>query len=374
MGARGTTRREVRTARRSRRSGAAFGWAIGVIVIALFGVAGAAVASGQMNLLISNAAPAPSVSAAPSESRTPEPPTPTPTPTPTATPAPPPAPAPPVSPAETPCATDVMVSIWAHYDDDLIFANPALQDAMAAGDCIRTVFVTASDAGRGADYSQKRELGILRAYNTMRGQEGFWSEKRVTLLSGAVLSQWSPDGDPDITVAFLRLPDGNMTGDGFGATGNASLPQLLNGAIPAIAPIDGAPAISSETLVASLAEAIQAYHATRLMTHVPSTAVDSAAGDHPDHAATGTYAREAWKRAGFPVGQVFYAIGYPTAELPANVTGEILTRKLAPYRVYASQDSVVSCATDEACLAKPRFGQWLQRHYLKSDAELFPAG
>jgi len=267
-----------------------------------------------------------------------------------------------------------MVSIWAHYDDDLIFANPALQDAMTAGDCIRTVFVTASDAGRGADYSQKRELGILRAYNTMRGQDGFWSEKRVTLLSGAVLSQWSPDGDPDITVAFLRLPDGNMTGDGFGATGNASLPQLLSGAIPALAPIDGAPAISSETLVASLAEAIQAYHATRLMTHVPSTAVDSTAGDHPDHAATGTYAREAWRRAAFPVGQVFYAIGYPTAELPANVTGEILTRKLAPYRVYASQDSVVSCATDEACLAKPRFGQWLQRHYLKSDAELFPAG
>lgn len=266
------------------------------------------------------------------------------------------------------------MSIWAHYDDDLIFANPALQDAMVAGDCIRTVFVTASDAGRGADYSRMRELGILRAYNTMRGQEGFWSEKRVTLLSGAVLSQWSPDGDPDITVAFLRLPDGNMTGDGFGATGNASLPLLLNGVIPALGPIDGGPAISSEALVASLAEAIQAYHATRLMTHVPSTAANSTAGDHPDHAATGTYARAAWQRAGFPVGQVSYAIGYPSAELPVNLTGEVLTRKLAPYRVYASQDPVVSCATDEACLAKPKFGLWLQRHYLKSDAELFPAG
>jgi LmbE family N-acetylglucosaminyl deacetylase len=352
---------------------------IGIIVIALFGVAGAAVAGGQMSHLIGSAAPAdptasaPIASPAPSPSRTPDS-TRTPTPPTLATPTPAPPPTAPVSPAETPCATDVLSSIWAHYDDDLIFANPALQDAMAAGACIRTVFLTASDAGRGSAYSQKRELGILRAYNTMRGQEGFWSEKRVTLLSGAVLSQWSPDGDPDITVAFLRLPDGNLAGDGFGATGNVGLPKLLDGVIPALAPIDGGPAISSETLVASLAEVVQAYHATLLMTHVPSTAVAWTAGDHADHAAAGTYARAAWQRAGFPAGQVSYAIGYPTAELPANLSGDILTRKLAPYRVYSSQDPVVSCATDEACLAKPSFGQWLQRHYLKSDAELFPAG
>lgn len=346
-----------------------------MVVIALFGAAGAAVASGQMDSLMGsaaapseNAASAPEASTAPTAT-TPPPPTPTLSPTPT-----PPPPAVPVSPADTPCATGVTMSIWAHYDDDLIFANPALQGAMDAGDCIRTVFVTASDAGRGWDYSQKRELGILRAYNTMRGQEGFWSEKAVTLLSGAVLSQWSPEGDPDITVAFLRVPDGNMSGEGFAATGSASLSKLLDGAIPALQPINGAPAISSETLIGSLAEAIQAYHADRLMTHVPSGAVAWTAGDHSDHAVVGSYARYAWQRAGFPAEQVHYAVGYPTADLPVNVGGDVLTRKLAAYRVYASQDPVVLCATDEACLAKPRFGQWLQRLYLMTDGELFPAG
>jgi LmbE family N-acetylglucosaminyl deacetylase len=266
------------------------------------------------------------------------------------------------------------MSVWAHYDDDLIFANPALQDAFAAGDCIRTVFLTGSDAGRGWGYSQGRELGILRAYNAMRGQEGLWSEKPVTLLAGAELHQWSPDGDPDITVAFLRLPDGNMNGEGFAATGNVSLSKLLNGAIPALSPISGDAAISSETLTASLAELLQAYHATRLMTHVPSTAAEWTAGDHPDHAAVGTYVRAAWQRIGYPVGQVVYAIGYPSSSLPANVVGDMLSRKLAPYRAYAAQDSVVTCATDAACLAKPKFGQWLQRSYFKWDAELFPAG
>jgi len=266
------------------------------------------------------------------------------------------------------------VSVWAHYDDDLLFANPVLQDAMTAGDCVRTVFLTASDAGRGAGYSQARELGILRAYNIMRGQEGFWSEKPVTLLSGAVVSQWSPDDDPDITIAFLRLPDGALSGGGFPSTGHASLPQLLNGGITTLSPINGAPALSSETLVLSLAEIIQAYAPARLLTHVPSIAAEWTSGDHPDHAAAGTYARLAWQRAGYPAAQVLYAIGYPTESLPANVGGDVLTQKIAAFRVYASQDPVVTCATDSACLQKPRFGQWLQRNYLKADAELFPAG
>ena len=266
------------------------------------------------------------------------------------------------------------MSVWAHYDDDLIFANPTLQDAIAAGNCTRSVFLTASDAGRGTGYSKSRELGILRAYNTMRGQEGFWSEKGVTLLSGAVLSQWSPDDDPDITVAFLRMPDGNMNGAGFPSTGHASLPKLLSGSIGSLSPIDGSPPLSSEALIASLAELIQAYHPAQLITHVPSTAAKFAAGDHPDHGAAGTYARAAWQRAGFPGAEVRYAVGYPSASFPVNVTGDTLSRKLAAFRVYAAQDPVVTCATDAACLAKPQFGDWLQRSYLALDAELFPAG
>jgi len=342
-----------------------------MIVIALFGVGGAAVASGQMDGLIGyTAQPA----AAPSQSAIATPTsTPTPTPTPTATHTPTPAPTA-ISPADSLCATEVTMSIWAHYDDDLIFGNPGLQDAMDAGDCIRTVFLTASDGGRGTDYSRRRELGILRAYNTMRGQQGLWSEHRVTLLSGAVLSQWSPDGDPDITIAFLRLPDGGLQGEGFPTTGRGSLLQLLNDQIPALPPVDGARELSSEALVASLAETIQAYHPTRLVTHIPSGALDWAVGDHSDHAVTGTFVRAAWQHAGLPAAQVMYAIGYPSKTLPVNVSDDALARKLAAYRVYAAEDPVVACATDAACLAQRLFGQSLPRHYLRTDAELFPAG
>ncbi len=266
------------------------------------------------------------------------------------------------------------MSVWAHYDDDLIFSSPTLQHAFDAGDCIRTLFLTGSDAGRGMDYSKNRELGILRAYNTMRGHQGFWSEKSVTLLSGAVLSQWSPDGDPHITVAFLRLPDGNLTADGFPSTGNVSLPKLLDGTIGSISPISGAPALTAESLTATIAELTTAYHAGRLITHVPGAASQLTSGDHPDHAATGAFTRAAWQRTGLPVSQVSYAVGYPSETLPVNVSGADLDRKLAAYRVYAAQDPVVKCDTDAACLAKHRFGDWLQRSYLMSDADLFPNG
>ncbi|MCR2765182.1 PIG-L family deacetylase [Microbacterium sp. zg.B48] len=351
--------------------GATLGWSIGILAVGLFGLAGAAVASGQVGQLLGGASPTPSLTPSPSATPTPSV---TPTPTPPPAPPAPPAPAVPVSPADTACATAVTMSIWAHYDDDLIFGNPTLQDAITGGDCIRSVFLTASDAGRGTDYSKGRELGILRAYNTMRGQQGFWAERPVTLLSGAVLSQWSPEDDPDITVAFLRLPDGNVSGDGFASTGYASLPKLLSGVLPVLAPIYGAPPLSSETLVASLAELVLAYHPAHLLTHVPADAAMHAAGDHPDHGATGIYARAAWQRAGFPAGEVRYAVGYPSESFTINVTGDTLIRKIDAFRVYAAQDSVVTCATDAACLAMPRFGAWLQRSYLATDAELFPAG
>lgn len=318
----------------------------------------------------------------PASSPTADDPTTAPTPTPSEVPVEPPPPAPveppapvvPVSPADTPCTANVTMSVWAHYDDDLLFMNPQLQDAMTAGDCVRTVFLTGADAGRGWGYAQGRELGILRAYNTMRGQTGFWSEKKVTLLSGMVASQWSPQDDPDITVTFLRLPDGNLTGRGFPSTGNVSLPALVSGAIATLTPTDGGPPASLAGLVASVGELITAYGADRLFTEVPAESAEWAPGDHPDHSATGTITRAAWRGVSYPPDLVKYVVGYPSLNLGPNVGGDALARKVAAFRVYAAEDPVVGCVTDAACLAKPRYGGWLERHYAKTEPELFPNG
>lgn len=344
----------------------------GVVACSLGGaaVAGALVAGTGGGTSTPIAAP----TTLPEEPATPEP-APTPTPTPEVTEEAPPAePLAPPSPAERGCDSSVTMSVWAHYDDDLIFMNPVLAEAIARGDCVRTLFLTGSDAGAGDAYAKGRELGILRAYNTMIGEHHFWEETPVTLLSGAQVSQWSPIGMPEISVAFLRLPDGNLTSEGFPATGHVSLPRLISGSIPSMTPLYGGPALTTDAIVATIAELIGAYHADRIYTHVPLAAGGLASGDHPDHSATGTLARAGWQQAGLPADAVQYVVGYPTSELEANVSGDALTRKIAAFRVYAAEDSVVRCTTDESCLALRRFGPMLLRHHSRGEAELFPAG
>jgi LmbE family N-acetylglucosaminyl deacetylase len=306
-------------------------------------------------------------SSSPSVSHSPEP---SPLPTPVQTPdVPPPPPAAPTSPLALPCDTTTLMSVWAHQDDDLIFANPSLQEAVSNGECVRTLYLTAGDAGKGTNYSRSRELGILRAYNTMRGAQAFWDETSVTTLSGAHVTIFCRQGDPKLSVAFLRLPDGGLDAGGFVATGHGSIPQLESGAIPALAPIDGGPPLSAAVLQQTVAEAISAWAPTRLFTHVPATS-PLTQGDHPDHGATGAIVRAAAQSIGYPTDAIRYFVGYPSANLPANLDGDVLARKVDTYRVYAKEDPVIACADNTACLARKGFGAWLQRSYPKTDAEL----
>ncbi|SDO47206.1 GlcNAc-PI de-N-acetylase [Microbacterium sp. ru370.1] len=302
--------------------------------------------------------------------------TPTPTPpamlTPPATPTPTPTPTPsaPTSPAAQACdGASTILSFWAHPDDDIIFANPTISDAIAAGQCVRTVFVTAGDAGKGMGYVQARELGILRAYNAMRGQEGLWHADDITLASGLHLRRLSPDGDARISVVYVRLPDGNITDGGFAATGFATLSKLFDGSITSLAPVDGGPAVTREQLVASLRELAGAVTPSSTLTHIPRGSA-FAPGDHPDHSVVGALVREAlWPDAAVAPG-IRYFLGYPSENLPRNLDGAVLDRKVDTYRIYTQQDKVIRCADRANCLKTRKFGEWLQRSYPKTEAEL----
>ncbi|WZH37463.1 MAG: PIG-L family deacetylase [Microbacterium enclense] len=289
------------------------------------------------------------------------------------TPTPPPSPAPtppPTSPAAQPCpGEDTLLTVWAHPDDDIIFANPTISAAIAAGECVRTLFVTAGDAGRGLDYTHSRELGILRAYNAMRGSGAFWDESEITLDSGMRVDRLTPQDDDRVSVLFARLPDGNITDGGFPATGYATLSKLLDGAIPSLEPIDQGPAVSSAQLSASLVELAEALRPAQTLTHIPRGSA-FAPGDHPDHSAVGTLVRDAVGHVEGVGPGLRYFVGYPSGDLPRNVDGEALDKKVETYRVYSQQDDVIRCADRAACLGTRKFGEWLQRSYPKTEAEL----
>ncbi|WP_225310278.1 PIG-L family deacetylase [Microbacterium testaceum] len=262
-----------------------------------------------------------------------------------------------------------MLTVWAHPDDDIIFANPTISDAIGAGRCVRTVFVTAGDAGKGMGYVQARELGILRAYNAMRGKDGEWDVSEITLDTGMKVRRLTPKDDPRVSALFLRLPDGNITGAGFDATGHATLSKLYDGAAGSLSPVDGGPAVTRDQLVASVRELASAFAPESTLTHIPRGSA-FAPGDHPDHSVVGALVRDTLTSDAAVGPGIRYFVGYPSENLPRNLEGAVLDRKVDTYRIYTQQDQVIRCADRTACLKTRKFGEWLQRSYPKAEGEL----
>ncbi|WP_292700232.1 PIG-L family deacetylase [Microbacterium sp. 69-10] len=272
---------------------------------------------------------------------------------------------------DRPCSKDTLVSYWAHYDDDLIFGNPPMQGVLDAGSCVRSLYFTLSDAGRGASqYATEREIGLRRAYDVMRGASSSpWVDRTLTLRSGLRLTLTYPQDDPRITLMFLRLPDGSRRGTGYEATGWQSLPKLVSGQIATMTTLDGAQTVTLSQLRQTVVELARAYAPTTILTSLPSFA-EGSKGDHPDHSSVGRIVAEATDAGLLDVRAVTYAVGYPGASLPANLSGELLDRKLKAFVAYAAHDSMIRCSTPQQCLVRIRFGDWLQRHYQQRHDQL----
>ncbi|MDQ1123230.1 PIG-L family deacetylase [Microbacterium trichothecenolyticum] len=275
----------------------------------------------------------------------------------------------PLSPAAEPPGRETTLAVWAHADDDIIFANPALAGALRQGSTIRAVYVTAGDGGRGLEYAEQREAGLRAAYDRMRDSAGPWETHTIDLLSGARVTRFVPSDDARLSITMLRLPDGNLDATGFAATGNAGLTQLINGATPRLSPIDGAPAYDLSMLLETIAELADASGAQKVATNIPHASA-YARGDHPDHSCVGSLVRAVVPKVGIPVDAVSYFVGYPSQHEPVNIEGATLDAKVGIYETYAAHDPVVTCADASACLAQPGFGQWLRRSYPKKDDEL----
>ena len=112
--------------------------------------------------------------------------------------------APPASAAACPGSA---LSIVAHEDDDLIFINPDILNDIRAGRCVRTLFVTAGDAGNPYPDSIYRENAPEAAYAQMAGVADNWTTVDDG-VAGREIQVRALVGRPNVTIAFLRLPDG----------------------------------------------------------------------------------------------------------------------------------------------------------------------
>jgi len=248
--------------------------------------------------------------------------------------------------------------VVAHADDPILFQSPDLLHDLDSGQPVRTVVLTAGDAGRGKGYWSSREAGLMAAYAKLAGVANFW--RATTLrINGHRIAEYAVTARSNVVVDFLRLPEGGWPeGDGTSAYGYQSLKKLWNGSLAQLVTVDKLNSYTKDTLTATLAAIMQLARPTRI--NVQDYTGTFGDGDHADHHA-GAYfavaANESYRAAHILHG---YA-DYVTADMPPNVSGKDLAAKTASFYAYARFDPL-ECQSPAQCAGRPE-SAWLRRQY-----------
>lgn len=257
------------------------------------------------------------------------------------------------------CNGKTILSIAAHEDDDLLFMNPDLLHNLHGGGCLRTVYLTAGDAGLSSSYWLGREKGAEAAYDSMAGHTSLWIERYVEVNSHEYIKMASPRGNPSITLIFIELPDGNIPGTGFLRTHNESLSKLETGTVSRLDSVGGTSHYTKSDLTNLLVSLMGYFHPDQVGTQTPLN-MSSVHSDHTDHTTTGQFSAAAYGIYAHNIPIVYYT-GYPIDQLPTNISGQDLTDKSAAFYAYATHDTLV-CKTPGQCASGPYPG-WLARQY-----------
>lgn len=251
------------------------------------------------------------------------------------------------------------LNIVAHQDDDLLFLSPDLLKNVHGGAGLRTVFLTAGDAGQGPEYWMGRQEGSMAAYAQMAGVDNQWTESDAG-VPDARIPLYTLNGREDVSLAFMQLPDGGLDGTGWDSTGHVSLLQLWNGDIDSIDTVTGSTNYSKDELLTALAWLIEDFDPLRVNTLDYVYDVDLNR-DHPDHSVTGFFADHAAQESTAEVELVGY-LGYSIKDMTPNVSGTDLSQKQDAFFTYAGFDPD-TCNSIPACNGRPE-AQWLSRMYI----------
>ncbi|MEA5153642.1 PIG-L family deacetylase [Raineyella sp.] len=231
-----------------------------------------------------------------------------------------------------PACTGGVLQVVAHQDDDLFFMSPDLLDdlRLRPDRCVRTIYLTAGDAGKGADYWQAREAGMQAAYAKAAQVDNSWQEHTL-VVGGHPLPVRTLVGRPSVSLVYLRLPDGFPSGDGTDRYGHQSLIRLLAGRIGTITAVDGSATYTAaglrDELVALMDGAGPALIRTTDYVHPLGD------GDHADHHAAAWLARDASRLAHVDHTILSYE-GYPSQQRPRNIARDDVLLKKDIYDTY----------------------------------------
>lgn len=250
------------------------------------------------------------------------------------------------------------LNIVAHQDDDLLFMSPDLIREIISGRAVRTVFLTAGDAGLGPDYWLSRQTGALAAYRRMASAFNAWEEGDLG-IDGYDISLFTLSEMPQISLVFMHMPDGGLDGIGYPTTGFESLMRLWEGDIESIGTVDGSfTRYTRDGLLDVLTEIIEDFEPDRINTLDYVNSIGD--GDHPDHYTTGFFADHASQAASGEFDFTGY-MGYGINALPVNLDASDIEDKQNIFYEYGAYD-IGTCFDAASCFGRPESG-WLMRQY-----------
>ncbi|RLL96552.1 hypothetical protein CFD26_105539 [Aspergillus turcosus] len=251
------------------------------------------------------------------------------------------------------------LNIVAHEDDDLLFFSPTLLHEVQSGLSVRTIFLTAGDAGQGADYWTSRQEGSKAAYAQMSGVANSWTQSDAG-IPGFDIPMFTLDQNPGVTLVFLQLPDGNQGGEGFGS---GSLQQLWQGDIDSLTSWGGS-SYTKDDLVNVLRQLGDDLGYSHINTQDFVNGYGD--GDHSDHHTTGYFVNEAFGDCASDASITAY-MGYPVTSQPANINAATLGQKKAAFYTYGGYDRN-TCHSDQTCSGRQE-ELWLQREYYVAEVD-----
>ncbi len=210
------------------------------------------------------------------------------------------------------------IYVVAHHDDwHLFMGHDFLKDAMDTN--LHVILIITTSGSDQHKYSMAREAGVMASINYALAFKNIAPNNTINYakIDGRTIPTFRSG---NITVFFLRIPDGNSDGKGFAALNNVSLTKLQNGEIHDIMSADSLNHFKNwEALAHFVKDIVEDEIDSRPLQslHIPDTSKVINPADHPDHTASAYLALDAFNHAG---GEHFLYQEYNTELLPANLS------------------------------------------------------
>jgi len=264
------------------------------------------------------------------------------------------------------CDLPNVLNIVAHEDDDLLFINPKIINDFASNRCIKTIYITAGNAGSGSLYWTQRQNGVENAYSSMIGYKGSWINRTVKLDSNEYLTIATPRLSSRAMLLFFNLPDGNLKGEGFRANDYQSIAKLYNGSIKSIGSVDKESIYTLNQLESRLEKLTNLIQPITIRTQSSFNSAMNA--DHSDHQIVSAIVSKMYSnyendylRNRFKI-PIYYYVGYPVISMSPNLSADILLNKTQVFMEYAKSDALI-CANKFSCSGDLKYKKFLVRNY-----------